>query len=70
MLIIKGDMVAAVLAASKRKVKLSSISVHPKFRECIAYADSGALPNVGAWYCEPGEAPFPDGALIFYSQEQ
>jgi hypothetical protein len=67
-LIIKGDMVAAALAASAHSVKLCSMHMHPRFRECIAYADSTALRNVVAWFCEPGEAPFPDGALTFYSQ--
>jgi hypothetical protein len=67
-LLIKGDMVAAALAASAHGVKLHRITTHDAFRECIADADVSALGKVIAWFCEPGEAPFPDGALTFYSQ--
>lgn len=67
-LIIKGDMVAAALAASARKVPLITLEKHPRFRECIATAESGCMNQIVSWFCEPGEAPFADGALTFYSE--
>lgn len=67
-LIIKGDMSAASLAASAHGVKLASLHAHPQFRECIGVASADALPQIIEWFCEPGEAPFADGALTFYTQ--
>lgn len=69
-LIIKGDMPAASLAASAHSVRLISLHKHPRFRECIGVAESGSMSRIVDWFCEPGEPPFPDGVLTFYSESK
>lgn len=67
-LIIKGRPEDAVLSASIRNIGLARVDEHPSGTECLAYTDDFELRRVIAWFCEPGEAPFQPGSLLFYSE--
>lgn len=70
-LIIKGGLHAAHDAAQKHGVKLVETTTHNRFAEVIASTKDENLALVTAWFCEPpNEAPYPAGALMFYSQPQ
>lgn len=66
-LIIKGSPEDAAKAAELRSIPLSRIDEHPSLCEAIAYTEEASLRRVVAWFCEPGEAPFAPGSLLFYS---
>lgn len=65
-MIVKGDEAAVFEAAHARGVELTSITPHSRFDECIVSTYDQFLDLVVDWYCEPGEAPFPHGAMTYY----
>ena len=72
-LIIKGNMVDAILAASSHGVILDNPTTHKPGTahagETIVLADTAADETlVRSWYIEAQSAPlYPAGALLFYS---
>lgn len=65
-LIVKGARSAAVVAAHKRGLALQ-FERETEHRETLGFVEDSALGAVIAWFAEDGEAPYPDGSLLFYS---
>jgi hypothetical protein len=76
-LIIKGNMFDAFNAAHSRGIALITAAQmfddrNERLRcEVVASVDNAARVAVQAWFCESdGPAPYPAGALLFYSDKQ
>jgi hypothetical protein len=72
-LIIKGNMFDAFNAAHERGIALRTAAqmFNDRPSEVVAGVDDSALDAVRAWFiASDGPAPYPAGALLFYSDKQ
>lgn len=73
-LLIKGDEEKAKAALERRclspielKPYVGSISRNTTYTKALIIETDENAHKVATWYCEEGEAPFPEGSLLHYS---
>lgn len=66
-LLIKGDRNAAYRAAAKARVTIDNPVPSRDWEECLAWASNADHELIVLWYCEQGEAPYPPGTLLWFS---
>lgn len=69
-LTIKGGAETAALALNARGIASGFLHAsHSDFGQVLTHCEAADadLKKVVAWYCEPDEAPFPDGTLLLYT---
>jgi hypothetical protein len=68
LVIVKGNRHHAQVAASNRAIPFAIVSVTD--HETVGRVPEACHAKVGAWFCEPGEAPFPVGTCLLYRSEE
>jgi hypothetical protein len=67
-LIIKGDKAAAFAACDLHNMEVTSIVYRSTFNDTLVTVPATVpVSDLAKWLCsEPGEPPYPDGALLWY----
>lgn len=65
-LVIKGDTQAAHKAAEQRDIKATFVGVASQYGYVILQAEERDYFKIALWFREPGQAPYPTGALLHY----
>jgi hypothetical protein len=71
-LLVKGSKFDAAKAASDRGIPfvfVEEIRNAPVYLETIGKVDKRFADKVSAWFTEPGDAPFPEGTLLYYHDD-
>lgn len=69
-LLIKGNRQDAIAAVSKWGISSLGTDRNMSWNETWLYVSDSNRLKVIQWYCDPsqGEAPYPPGTLLFYSE--
>lgn len=66
-LVIKGNRHQAMKAATCRKLAFK-FQRETKYGETVGYVSDIEMDSVRRWYNEPGDAPYPVGALLLWHE--